>query len=85
MTSEEKIFIVEQTSATHGRPNECEAHDIQALDLDHPSLVRYSRDDNNYLIVRGYLAACVEKVQKAFYRRSEQSQGMAKSGYCDTK
>ena len=77
--------MVDQTSATHGRPNECKAHDIEALDLDHPSLVRYSRNDNNYLIVRGYLDACVENVQNVFHRRSEQSQGMASSSYRDTK
>ena len=77
--------MVDQTSATHGRPNECMAHDIEALDLDHPSLVRYSRNDDNYLIVRAYLDSCVENVQRWVQRRFEQSQGMAKSSYRNTE
>ena len=78
MTSEEKVFMVDQTSATHGRPNEYKAHDIEALDLDHPSLVRYSRDDYNYLIVRSYLENCVHDAQHVVQRHFKQRQGMPK-------
>ena len=73
MTSEEKVVLVEKSSATHGRPNEYKAHHMAALNLDHPSLVRYSRDDHNYLMVRTYLEDCVKHVAQ---RHSEQRQGM---------
>ena len=79
MTSEEKVFMVELISATHGRPQEYEAHDIVALELDHPSLVRYSRDDHNYLMVRTYLENCVKDAQHVVQRRFKQRQGMPKS------
>ena len=75
--------MVDQTSATHGRPNECKAHHIQALDLDHPSLVRYTRDDQDYLILRSYLDACVEDAQNVVQRRYEQRQGMLKTSQSD--
>ena len=83
MTSEEKVFIVDQASATHGRPNECKAHHIQALDLDHPSLVRYTRDDHNYLLIQAYLDDCVKDAQKVVQRRYEQRQGMLKASQSD--
>ena len=69
--------MIDQVSATHERTNECKAHHIQALDLDHPSLVRYTRNDNNYLIVRSYLENCVEYAPHVVQRRSEQRRGMA--------
>lgn len=75
MTSEEKVFIVDQASATHGRPHEYKAHQRQALDLDHPSLVRYTRNDDNYLMVRSYLEDCEEDAQHVVQRRSQQRQG----------
>ena len=80
MTSEKKVFMVNQTSATHGRPNECKAHHIQALDLDHPSLVRYTRDDHNYLMIQTYLKGCVKNAQKVV----EQRQGMLEASQSDT-
>ena len=70
--------MVDQTSATHGRPREYMAHDIEALDLDHPSLVRYSRDDYNYLMVRSYLDNCVKDAQRVVQRRFNQRKGMPK-------
>ena len=79
MTSQEGVFIVDQTSATHGRPHEYKAHHQQALDLDHPSLVRYTRNDENYLSVRSYLEDCVEDAQRVVQRHSEQRQGTLKA------
>ena len=79
MTSEEKVFIVDETSATHGRPHEYKAHHRQALDLDHPSLVRYARNDGNYLMVRSFLEICAEDAQRVVQRRSEQRQALPKA------
>lgn len=79
MTSEEKVIVVDQTSATHARPDKCNAHDIQGLHLDHPSLVRYTRNDGNYLILRSYLDVCVKDAQNVVQRRYEQRQDMLKA------
>ena len=75
--------MVEQTSATHGRSKEPKAQDIEALDLDHPSLVRYSPNDHNYYIVRTYLKMCVQHIQSRVRGRSEQRQGTLSSFWSD--
>ena len=47
--------LVDASSATHGRPGEDQAHDIQALNRTHSELVKFKRQDLDYSVVLGFL------------------------------
>lgn len=47
--------LVNEFSATHVRPGEGEAHDVQAIDRDHSHMVKFSQNDVNYILVLGFL------------------------------
>lgn len=48
-------LLVNESSATHGRPGENEAHDVQAINRDHSHMVKFSLHDVNYIMVLGFL------------------------------
>ena len=79
MTNENRTLVVDQRSATHGRPKEDGPHYILGLDLDHRSLVRYSRNDQNFFRVLGHLETCAEKAQTVINNQLEGRQGTSRS------
>jgi hypothetical protein len=44
----ERAVLVHSSSATHGRPWECEAHHVQSIGRTHSDLVKYSFRDGIY-------------------------------------
>lgn len=65
-------ILVAESSATHGRPGEDKAHNVQAINRTHSELVKYRRGDQDYLVVldllRVFAASAVEVIQTRFRR-----------------
>lgn len=64
--------MVNEASATHSRPGENEAHDIQAINSTHSEMVKFGVRDPNYNLVVGFLqqfAASAPKTVKARFDR----------------
>ena len=57
--------LVNEASATHGRPGENEAHNIQPINSTHSEMVKFGIRDPNYKLVAGFLrdyAALASKI-----------------------
>ena len=50
--------LVNEASATHGRPGENEAHNIQPINSTHSEMVKFGIKDPNYRLVAGFLRDC---------------------------
>lgn len=64
-------LIVDQTSATYGRPNEYKDHHVHGLALNHKNLVRFKPNDDNYGRVRYYLEDFAQKAHGIIGKRLE--------------
>jgi hypothetical protein len=62
--------LVNESSATHGRPSEDKAHHVHAINRSHSELVKYARRDEVYDIVLGFLqefaGAAIDVVKARF-------------------
>jgi hypothetical protein len=54
------VVLVNETSATHGRPNEDQAHNVQSIKSSHSDMVKFSRRDEDYVLVLGFLTEFAE-------------------------
>ena len=67
-------ILVNEASATHGRPGEYEAHDIQAINRTHSEMVKFKPRDPDYQLVAGFLrnfAVSAPAVINARFRLSQ--------------
>jgi hypothetical protein len=62
--------LVNESSATHGRPGEDMAHHIQGISRSHFDMVKFGRRDPEYYVVFGFLVdftnSATEVVKKRF-------------------
>ncbi len=49
------VVLVNESSATHGRPGEDQAHNVQAINRTHSDMVKFGRRDETYKLVAGFL------------------------------
>ncbi|KAL8794050.1 MAG: hypothetical protein Q9195_003350 [Heterodermia aff. obscurata] len=62
-----------EASATHGRPGENEAHDIQAINSTHSEMVKFGIGDPRYQLVVGFLKDFIATAPTIVEARSHQS------------
>ncbi len=54
------VVLVNESSATHGRPSEDQAHIVQAINRTHSDMVKFGRRDEAYKLVTGFLQEFAE-------------------------
>lgn len=63
----ERAVLVHSSSATHGRPWECEAHHVQSISRTHSDLVKYSIRDGVYervlCVLQGFVKSAVSVIR----------------------
>jgi hypothetical protein len=66
----EPAILVHSSSATHGRPWECEAHHVQSISRTHSDLVKYSIRDGVYervlCVLQGFVKSAVPLIRSRF-------------------
>jgi len=66
----ERAVLVHISSATHGRPWECEAHHVQSIGRTHSDLVKYSFRDGIYervlCVLQGFIKSAVTVIPSRF-------------------
>lgn len=77
-------ILVNVPSATHGRPGEDNAYDIQAINRSHSEMVKFSRRDPDYDTVLGFLREfriAAPKIIEARFKGEEICKKMSWSSY----
>jgi hypothetical protein len=66
----ERAVLVQSSSATHGRPWECEAHHVQSISKTHSDLVKFSIRDDVYdrvlYVLQGFTSSAVTAIRDRF-------------------
>ncbi len=63
------VVLVNESSATHGRPGENLAHMVQAINSTHSDMVKFGRRDHAYHIVLGFLLDFVDSAGEVIKKR----------------
>jgi hypothetical protein len=73
----ERAVLVHSSSATHGRPWECEAHHVQSISRTHSDLIKYSIRDGVYERVLCVLQGFIKSAVTVIRNRSTVTKGTA--------
>jgi hypothetical protein len=63
------VVLVNESSATHGRPGEDLAHHVQGINRTHSDLIKFGRQDQEYYVVLGFLLDFADSAEEVVRRR----------------
>ncbi len=69
------VVLVNESSATHGRPGEYQAHHVHALDRSHFDMVKFRRHDQGYNTVLSFLVEFTDSALDVVKKRFKQAHG----------
>jgi hypothetical protein len=69
------VVLVNESSATHGRPGEDLAHDVQGISRSHYDMVKFGHRDPKYHLILGYLLDFVKSAAEVITRRFRDNDG----------
>ncbi len=70
------VVLVNETSATHSRPGEDLAHNVQAIDRTHSDMVKFSRRDEAYNLVLSFIQEFADAATAVVEARFRAKQGI---------
>ncbi len=68
-------MLVNESSATHGRPGEDLAHHVQAINRSHSDMVKFGRHDQEYQVVLGFLLDFIDDATEVITKRFRRNDG----------
>lgn len=69
------VVLVNETSATHCRPGENQAHNVQAINRTHSGMVKFGRRDETYILVVGFLQDFADSATAVIEARFREAKG----------